>query len=108
MRTGLIALTLFAALATPAVAHPDHDEDEPEHVDPAQARSAVIRLITQARLDASWTKAVIVAQKDRQVKGAQQTVFTFRNSAERNKAKQTLYVILNGYGSLVSAEHVLR
>jgi hypothetical protein len=109
MRIPLITLAALAVLGAPAMAHPDHDIDEPEDVNPEQAaRSAVVRLITQAKLNVSWSKSTIVDKKERRVKGTLQSVFTFRNPTERDKAKQTLYVVLNGNGALISADHVLK
>lgn len=108
MRFVLITLSALAILAGPAMAHPDHEDGEVEDVSPEQAaRNSIVRLITQAKLPASWTKATLVQTKLRTVKGLRQTVLTFRNAAETNKARQTLYVVLDSKGDFISADHTI-
>lgn len=109
MRLGLIGLGLLAALATPVMAHPDHDEDEAPDMTPEQTgRAAIVRLVSQARLPVSWTGALLVSSKLRTVKGLRQTVLTFRNAAERNAARQVLFVLLDDKYQFLSADHVLK
>ena len=109
MRLKILTLAALAVLATPVMAHPDHDDGGEEvKVTPERAaRMSVIRLISQAKLPASWSKATVVGTKERNKRGVQQTIVTFQNPAEKDKARQLLHVILNGDGELISAEHVL-
>lgn len=109
MRTAIIFLTLAAAAASasPAIAHPEHDQVRAP-VSPAQeARATVIRMITQSKLPASWARATVVETKARLRNGADQTVVTFRNDAEKRKARRMLYVVVAN-GSVVSTGHTLR
>jgi hypothetical protein len=106
-----ILAALFAVLtpATALMAHPDHDIDEPEDLTPEQvARASIVRLVSQTKLPVSWTKASLVQTKLRTVKGLRQTVLTFNNAREANKAKQTLFVVLDNQDAFVSADHVLK
>lgn len=114
MRFSLLCLSALAALASPALtgalsAHPDHDEDEAPDMTPEQTgRAAIIRMISQTKLPVSWTKATLVSNKLRTVKGLRQTVLTFRNPAETVAAKQTLFVLLDDHYEFLSADHVLK
>lgn len=109
MRLSLICLSLLAAAASPVMAHPDHDEDEAPEMTPEQTgRAAIIRLISQTRLPVSWTRATLVSNKLRTVKGLRQTVLTFRNPAESVAARQTLFVLLDDQYQFVSADHLLK
>lgn len=106
-----ILAALFAVLtpATTLMAHPDHDIDEPEDLTPEQvARASIVRLVSQTKLPVSWTKASLVQTKLRTVRGLRQTVLTFNNAREANKAKQTLFVVLDNQDAFVSADHVLK
>lgn len=108
MRILTLTFAAFALLSSPVLAHPDHDDEEEVSVTPERAaRMQVVRLISQAKLAASWNKATLVGTKSRNKRGVQQTIVTFRNPAEANKSRQLLHVILNGDGELISAEHVL-
>jgi hypothetical protein len=106
----MLCLSGLAMIASPAArAHPDHDEDDAPDPTPEQtARASVIRLITQAKLPASWTGATLVSTKQRTVKGLRQTVFTFRNPAEPSPARQSLFVVLSDKYAFLSADHVLK
>jgi hypothetical protein len=109
MRSFLAAMLFSMTLTAPAVAHPDHDFDEPEDLTPEQvARASVTRLISQAKLPVSWNKAPLVQTKLRTVKGLRQTVLTFQNTAEHDKSRQTLFVVLDSKDSFVSADHSLK
>ncbi len=111
MRLALAALAAAAgSLTAPAIAHPGGHADEYQ----AQrrpiaeiAQESVVKLVTQAKLPATWSKAKIVKSELRTRGGAQQWVVTFQNLAERNRAKRMLYVIMSTEGSFISANHRL-
>ena len=112
MRVLAFAILSFAGLGTAASAHPEGHDDEqyrapiPARVDiPEAARQAVIRLVSQARLPASWAKARPAATSQRMRNGAQQWVVSFRNPAIRNRAQRSLFVVMRSDGSFVSANH---
>ena len=110
MRIALLVLAAaFGGVAAPAVAHPDgHDEYRSERRPIAElAQESVIKLVTQAKLSASWSKAKQVKSEVRTRNGAQQWVIVFQNPAERNRAKRTLYVIMDSNGTFVSANYRL-
>lgn len=98
------ALFAVAALcAAPAAAHPDHDEPRPAVQTPEQAaRHHVIRLVSQSKLPATWSKAQAQPVKTRTVAGVAQNVVTYTNPAEP-AARRTLHVVMGADGSLISA-----
>ncbi len=110
MRIALLALAAaVGSIAVPAVAHPDgHGEYVPQRRPIAEmAQGSVVKLVTQAKLSASWTKAKPLKSEVRTKNGAQQWVVTFQNPSERVRAKRTLYVIMDADGSFASANHKL-
>ena len=108
MRFVVLALAAVATLGTPVLAHPDHENDRPERRPVAElARDSVVKLVTQAKLPASWSKARTVGSQVRTKNGAQQWVLTFENKGIRNRAKQRLYVLMTPGGEFISANHKL-
>ena len=110
MRIGLLAFAAaVGTIAVPAIAHPDgHGEYVPQRRPIAEmAQDSVVKLVTQAKLSASWAKAQPLKSEVRSKNGAQQWVITFQNPSERVRTKRTLYVIMDADGSFVSANHRL-
>jgi hypothetical protein len=103
-----LTILIAASLATPALAHPEHDE-MPRRIAPKPmaevAKSEVIRLVTQAKLDTSWSSAAATKTETRVIGGAQRWIVTFQNAAIKSPAKRTLYVVLAQNGDLVSYSH---
>ena len=110
MRLFAIALVALAASTAPAVAHPDgHEMEYRQQPRPIAeiAQDSVVKLVVQAKLPASWTKAKAIKSEMR-IKGtSQQWVVTFENKAERARAKQRLYVLMTPGGQFISANHKL-
>jgi hypothetical protein len=111
MRFAMLALAAVAVVATPAVAHPGGHDDEyrPQRRPVAEiAQDSVVKLVTQAKLPASWSKASVVGVPQIRTKnGVQQWVVTFENKAIRTRAKQRLYVLMTTDGEFISANHKL-
>lgn len=111
MRIALIALAAaVGSLTAPAVAHPNGHDDEyrPQRRPITEiAQESVVKLVTQAKLPASWSKAKVVKSELRTRDGVQHWVVTFQNLAERNRAKRMLYVIMSPEGTFLSANHRL-
>ncbi|HYW14591.1 MAG TPA: DUF6488 family protein [Allosphingosinicella sp.] len=110
MRLALVALAAVGGFTTPAVAHPGgHAEEYATQRRPISeiAQESVVKLVTQAKLPASWSKAKVVKSELRLRGGFQRWVVTFQNPAERNPAKRPLYVIMTMDGKFVSANHRL-
>ncbi|MGA9580739.1 MAG: DUF6488 family protein [Allosphingosinicella sp.] len=110
MRLVLIAAAAAAVgtLSAPALGHPGGhaDEYQPQRRPITEiAQESVVKLVTQAKLPASWSKAKVVKSDLRVKGGAQQWVVTFQNLAERNRAKRMLYVIMSTDGTFISANH---
>lgn len=110
MRFALIALAAAVGLTAPALGHPGGhaDEYQPQRRPITEiAQESVVKLVTQAKLPASWSQATVVKSDLRVKGGAQQWVITFQNLAERNRAKRLLYVIVSTDGTFISANHRL-
>ncbi len=110
MRYLILAMAILGTSATPAVGHPDgHDEQfRAEHrTVPDMAQEAVVKLVTQAKLPASWSKAEPIKSSVRNKNGVQQWVVTFENKAERRQAKRLLHVLMTPGGEFISANHKL-
>ena len=108
MRFAIIAFAAIASFSAPAVAHPEHEEFQAERRPIGElAQDAVVKLVTQAKLPASWSKARQIKRNVRTKNGAQQWVITFENKAERRRAKRHLYVLMTSDGDFISANHKL-
>lgn len=110
MRNVLITLAAVVSLAAPALAHPDgHDRPQYEERKPigVSAQEAVVKLVSQAKLPASWSAVKPLNSKVRVRNGAQQWVVSFRNDKIKNRAKRNLYVVMTMDGAFVSANHKL-
>jgi hypothetical protein len=110
MRNILVALAALVTVASPALAHPQHDEmpQRTERKPIAEtAKDAVVRLVTQAKLPSSWSKATATQTEARMIGGTQSWVVTFENPAIKYAAKRKLYVVLTKSGDFVSAANSL-
>lgn len=110
MRHFAIVLIVLASSAVPALAHPEGHEVEyrPQSRPISEvAQESVVKLVTQAKLPASWAKAKLINREMRMKGTSQQWVVTFENKAERRRAKQRLYVLMTPGGQFISANHKL-
>lgn len=97
MRNILLSVAILATFASPALAHPEHDEMPRPSVRKPMAEIAkgeVIKLVTQAKLPASWSSAKAFKTDTQVINGAQRWVITFQNPAIKSASKRTLYVVL--------------
>lgn len=110
MRLFALALVSLAGSTVPALAHPEgHETEYRQQPRPIAevAQESVVKLVAQAKLPASWSKAKPIKSEMRMKGTAQQWVVTFQNKAERTRAKQRLYVLLTPGGQFISANHKL-
>ena len=111
MRYLLLAVVAAGSFSTPAAAHPEGHDDQFRVAErrpiPEVAQDAVVKLVSQAKLPASWAKAKPIKSSVRTKNGAQQWVVTFQNSSERRRAKRLLYVLMTPGGEFISANHKL-
>ena len=110
MRLFAIALATLVASAGPALAHPEgHEMEKRQQARPIAevAQESVVKLVAQAKLPASWSKAKPIKSEMRMKGIAQQWVVTFENKAERTRARQRLYVLMTPGGQFISANHKL-
>ncbi len=108
MRKILISTALLATFSSPVFAHPDHDEMPRPVVRKPMAEVAkdeVIKLVTQAKLPASWSSAKALKTDTRMVSGTRRWVVTFQNPAIKSASNRTLYVVLAQNGDFVSYSH---
>ncbi len=106
MRHLLIAVALACASATPAFAHPDHDEfvvDDPRGVAIESATDVKGRLIERGAIPASWGAIEANGATVRQRGGANEWVVTFRNDAVADPSQRVLYVMLSYSGVYIAA-----
>lgn len=110
MRFAISALAALAFAAAPALAHPEgHDRQYQAERRPVAelAQDAIVKLVTQAKLPASWAKAEAIKSDVRTRNGAQQWVITFENKADRRRGKRLLFVLMTPEGDFISANHRL-
>jgi hypothetical protein len=109
MRALFIALAVAATAATPAFAHPEPDFDTQPRRPPITdlAKQAVIKLVSQAKLPATWSNATVAKLDLRMKNGVDQWVVTFSNPAIRNPAQRVLYVLMTREGEFISANYRL-
>lgn len=108
MRIFAVALIVLAGSAVPSLAHPDgHEMEYRQQSRPIAeiAQESVVKLVTQAKLAASWSNAKPIKSEMRMKGTVQQWVVTFENKAERTRAKQRLYVLMTPGGQFISANH---
>lgn len=106
MRNILLPLAALALTTGPAMAHPDHDADEGQVRPISQvARDALVRLVSQAKLPATWSRAALVGSRETTVNGRRQTIVTFRNDAEKDPAKKLYDVAVTADGQFVSGNY---
>ncbi len=106
MRTIILALGVLA-IAAPALAHPDgHDQQYRVQRKPLSqsAHEAVIKLVAQAKLPASWAQ-VQASNVAPPASGTGPWQVTFQNKAIRARGKQILYVLMMSDGEFISASH---
>ena len=110
MRFAILAFAAISTFTAPAMAHPEgHDQEYQTERRPVSevAQEAVVKLVTQAKLPASWAKAKTIKQDLRTRNGTPQWVITFENKAERRRAKRLLHVLVTTDGEFISANHKL-
>ncbi len=111
MRSLVLAIVAAGTFASPSLAHPEGHEDQFRVAErrpvPELAQEAVVRLVTQAKLPASWAKAKPIKSAVRTKNGAQQWVITFQNKTERRSNRRLLYVLMTPTGEFISANHRL-
>ena len=108
MRIFILVSAAVASLSAPALAHPEgHEEPVRSERRPVSelAQDAVVKLITQGKLPASWSKATQTKRDLRSRNGKQPWVVTFLNKSEPRRAKRTLYVLMTPDGEFISANH---
>lgn len=108
MRNILISAAILVTFASPSLAHPEHEEmPRPAVRKPMAeiAKSEVIKLVTQAKLPASWSSAKAIKTDTQIIKGAQRWVVTFQNPAIKSSTKRNLHLVLAQNGDFVSYSH---
>ena len=105
MKTSILAFAALA-VATPSLAHPEHDERPRAAVQksiPEKAKDAVLLQITRAKLAPNWRSATVGKAELRTLNGAPHWVVPFTNTAAKTASERTLYVTLTQGGEFVAA-----
>lgn len=102
-----IAFCAATIISAPAIAHDPMEHMRMEQRKPIgqSAQDAVTKLVTQAKLPASWSGIEPVESKLRIKDGTEQWVVAFRNDKIRKGAQRKLYVIMSKNGDFISASH---
>ncbi|GGN55975.1 hypothetical protein GCM10011349_33190 [Novosphingobium indicum] len=101
-----VAAVSAMALGAPACAHPEgHENHARSERKPVRvsAKEAVVKLVTQSKLPASWAKVEAGDAALKPVGGESRWVVTFENAAIREASQRKLYVVLTASGEFVSA-----
>ena len=110
MRNLLFSIALLATFVTPALAHPEHEEMPRPSVRKPMAEIAkgeVIKLVTQAKLPASWSSAKAIKTDTQVIGGTRRWVVLFQNPAIKSASKRTLYVVLAQNGDFAFHSYTL-
>ncbi len=70
-----------------------------------QAARIVTVMVEKGKLGASWAQVQPAEVQKKTYQDRPEWVITFNNPAEKDKAKQKLYVFLNLYGGYIGANH---
>lgn len=111
MKFFALAIVATAALVSPVLAHPEHDEMPralKEKPIAEKAQDAVMLQITRAKLDPSWRTATAGEAELRSVKGVPQWIVPFNNAKGKKPSERTLYVSLTQGGEFISTSFSAR
>lgn len=110
MRRIIICLVVLLAFSvTGAYAGAGHSHGPKTEITESQASAKATQLVAaiveQGKLDASWAQIQPEEVQKKSFKDRYEWVITFNNPAEKDKAKQKLYVFLTLYGGYAGANH---
>lgn len=90
-----------------ALSHDDHGEDAPITKEVAAARGEMIvgALVEDKKLASSWQQKKQKEVASKVTPGGALWVVSFNNPAEKDKAKRTLYILLDDAGNYIGANH---
>lgn len=98
---------LFAMSGNLAQAHGDHDEEAPvtRQLAGGRAMGVVGALVQDQKLGPSWAGKRPTEVLSKATPAGALWIITFTNPAEPDKNKQTLYILLDGMGNYIGANH---
>lgn len=100
-----LAAVSLIGIASPVFAHPEdnfYDSPQPKPIR-VEAKEAVVKLVTQSKLPASWAKAEAIDASFVRVRDNERWVVTFENPAIAKASERKLYVMLTAGREFVSA-----
>jgi hypothetical protein len=108
MRKVLLSAVFATAsimLTVPAGAHPEGEYDSINRGPTTSelAREAVDKLVSQKKLPASWSGALVTKFDVKTIGGLDRYIVTFENSAAKEATKRRLFVIMSTAGDFISA-----
>lgn len=97
----------FMLMAGLALAHGNHAEEAPINKAEATARGDYIinALVAEKKLDGSWQKKTLVEAASKVTPKGALWVVSYNNPNEKDKQKQTIYILLDDLGNYVGANH---
>ncbi len=98
---------IFMLASGMALSHGNHPEEAPITREAAAARGEMIvgTLVEDRKLASSWRQKKPKDVASRATPAGALWVISFHNPAEKEKAKQTLYILLDDAGNYVGANH---
>lgn len=98
---------MVAALAGQVSAHSNHGHMEPISQPQAatKANNVIQTLVTNRKLDASWSKAQAQETTSQDTPLGKLWVVRYQNPQEKDTAKHVLYIFLDEMGNIVTANH---
>lgn len=102
-----LAGLLLAMTGAQAHAHGSHDDEAPVTRQLAGGRAIGVlgALVQDKRLDPSWAGKRPTEVVTKATPAGARWIVSFHNPAEPDKGKQTLYILLDGMGNYIGANH---
>lgn len=98
---------LFMMAGSLAHSHGSHDEEAPvtRQLAGGRAMGVVGALVQDKKLAPSWAGQRPTEVLNKATPAGALWIITFTNPAEADKSKQTLYILLDGMGNYIGANH---
>lgn len=99
--------SLFALFSLLAFAHPNHGDEAPMTKEDAIVGGArvVSLLVDRKQLAESWQKKQLKEVSSRQTPAGLVWVISYENPNENDKAKRTLYIFFDEFGTFIGGNH---
>lgn len=102
-----IVAAAFMLTAGLAQAHGNHIDEEPISKAEASARGEIIvnALVAEKKLAGSWQQKKLIDVASKVTPKGALWVISYNNPDEKDKQKQTIYILLDDLGNYIGANH---